>query len=241
LTNPAIGLVWCVVQVYFYFKGIYRKRKLLFITTIILFLILPCIWTIRNYMTFNRFIPIKSNLFYDAYQANYFIPSGILDSRSFLNHPIITAPDPSSEYRSMTEPEFSDLYKRKFLENLLQDPKTYLVKVSNRFIAMLFIYPQYTEVSFFYNLICLLIHALWGMSLILIFLTRRHHADPQKVLAILFIGIYLMPYALITFYMRYFTPLIGLQALVISWGLDSLKVLSKNALYQHFPSFIKKD
>ena len=47
-------------------------------------------WVVRNAVVFGRFIPVKSNLAYELYQAQCLSPDGRLTNKVFGTHPFAT-------------------------------------------------------------------------------------------------------------------------------------------------------
>ncbi len=173
LTNPALGLV--VIAILYKLAQKVSKKKLL-ISAVILFSIVS-VWIARNYAVFNKFIPIKSNLYYDAYEANYIKADGILDEKFFAVHPVWTTKDePGSEYRKLGEVKFSELYKKRLLDKLAKKPQVFLRNIKNRLLDTLLIYHPYDEdYETALKPFLFIIHALPFCSLLIILFLKRKY------------------------------------------------------------------
>ena len=227
LTNPALGPV-CIAIVY---KLTHRVNKKILIVPIIIMIAIASIWTVRNYVIFHKLIYIKSNLYYDAYQANYVKDNGIFNKEFFGRHPVWTTKyDTGSEYRKLGELKFVELYKKLFLEKLIKDPYTFLRKVKNRLFATLLVYYPYSDsLETIFKPVMVILHALPFCALLLVVFLRKIRY-PYILFAVLIYCIYLTPYILISCYIRYTVPLVALQILFIVWGIDSVfsKLVKKN-------------
>jgi hypothetical protein len=218
LTNPVLGLVWLLILI-----SIFRKvNKHLLIISLIISVAITSIWIVRNYIVFGRFILVKSNLYYDAYQSNYVKDDGMPNEAFFGNHLVwVTKGASESEYKKLREGKFMELYRERFLNKLSQEPYTFLRKIKNRLLAALLVYYPYNKgyearfMAWKY-----FIHALPFCSLPFILLFRKEISHYVR-LAILIYGVFLIPYILISYYIRYSLPLTPLQNLFIFWGADS--------------------
>ena len=219
LTNPVLGPV-CIAILY---KLTHQVNKKMLIVPLIIMTAIASVWTVRNYVAFHKLIYIKSNLYYDAYQANYVKDNGIFNARFFGRHPVWTTKyDPGSEYRRLGELKFVELYKKLFLEKLIENPYTFLRKVKNRLFATLLVYYPYADSwETIFKPVVSILHALPFCALLLIVFLRKI-SYPYILFAVLIYCIYLTPYILISCYIRYTLPLVPLQILFIVWGIDSV-------------------
>ena len=72
LTNPALGALLPFFLGWFFYRGLstntLRVSPLLLVVSMIILTCLP--WTIRNYLQFHRFIPLRSNFAYEFWSGN---------------------------------------------------------------------------------------------------------------------------------------------------------------------------
>ena len=220
LTNPILGPVW-LATVIAVLKKLNRKKALMSAGIAAMIVL---VWMARNFLVFDRVIFIKSNLYYDAYQANYIEDKGVLHAYSFQTHPFFTVQGGSqSGYPKLEEAEFCALYKKKFLNRLKDEPYTFLRKVKNRFFAATLLYRLYFPVNPWERFRGgrLFLQALSFCSMLSILLFRKN-LYPYILLALIIYGLFLAPYILISYYTRYLLPLTPLLVLFICWGLDCL-------------------
>jgi len=218
LTNPILGPVW-LSTVIVVFKKVNRKKAVM---SLGISAIIVLVWMARNFIVFDRLIFVKSNLYYDAYQANYIEDKGVLHAYSFQRHPFFAVKDGSqSKYPGLGEAEFSALYKKKFLNRLKDEPYTFLRKVKNRFLAATLVYRLYfpgkpwEKFTWWKSFL----QALSFGSMLFILLFRKN-LYPYILLAVIMYGFFLAPYILISYYTRYLLPLTPLLVLFICWGID---------------------
>ena len=151
LVSPILAFAYmCIISVLF-LKDLYyiwkehktikkffaeHKRSIISYFAILLAFILPIItWGSRNYMVFNKFIPVKSNFWFDFYQANVFDHDGLITSFTFTNFHPVKNESVYREFKALGEVKFMDLYKEKSLNYLKQNPDDYASKVINRFFS----------------------------------------------------------------------------------------------------------
>ena len=109
---------------------------------LLIFMIPVIVWSTRNYLVFDKFIPIKSNLWFDFYQANVFDEDGLITLFTFTNfHPIMNDAK-FREYTGLGEVKFIEHYKKESAAYLNQNYKDYISKVVNRLYAI-FVYAKH--------------------------------------------------------------------------------------------------
>lgn len=219
LSSPAAAITWIFISLIFLLKN--NKKFLL--ASFVIFCLINSLWVIRNYAVFGRFIPSKSNLYFDAYTVNYEKDNGLLDEVFFSKHPVWTLKDnPESEYIKLGEAEFSDLYREKFLNSLLKDPYTFLRKIKNRLLAaILFYYSINPYYETFFLPVKKIIYALPFCGLCLVIFLKKKRGHYFDMAAVIYFA-FLAPYILFTYYIRYSFPLALMQNLFIVWGLDAV-------------------
>jgi len=250
-TSPVLGFIWGLLNIVtfciFIKKNIRLKKFLVFAVTICL--MINSIWTIRNYLTFKSFIPVKSNLFYDAYKSNFVKENGIPDEPFFLSyHPIwANFSEQKAEnntsvlsnrlegsaawhsqkkefelYKYLGEKEFLEKYEKEFKQKITKEPQLFIEKVFRRLQATTLVYYPYNQE---YEARCLVwrsfVHALPFCFMLLILLFQKNKNCHFGCTVFIYVS-FLTPYILISYYIRYSIPLVPLQSLFIFWGLDML-------------------
>jgi hypothetical protein len=84
LTGPIAGFAWGVLSVTI---GLRDRAWIRLVVMLLVFALLLAPWTIRNYLVFGRWIPVKSNLAYELYQSHCLQSDGILQGRTLGLHP----------------------------------------------------------------------------------------------------------------------------------------------------------
>src|SRR5262249_44218731 len=78
LVNPAVAAAWaCWTTV----AAVRERRTALLAVAVAGLVVGP--WVARNYLVFDRFIPVKSNLAYELYQSQCLQPDGVLRLKTF--------------------------------------------------------------------------------------------------------------------------------------------------------------
>jgi len=171
-------------------------------------------------MVFDQIILMKSNFYFDVYHNNQ-TPDGIVcDAYEIREHPYFTVrQEPDSLYKRVGESEFLQIYREKFLQDLRDNPKKYLKNIRNRFSAALLKFYPYTK-----HELCVpwqtVFHALPFLSIIVLLLLGRGGNNPYLLTALVLYTVYLAPYILISYYMRYSIPLTQVKILFIFWAID---------------------
>ncbi len=220
LTSPILGLTW-------FFAGavpsvlVHRRIKQFFLSFTIVVLLFST-WTARNYIVFKTFIPMKSNLHFDLYHTSYNTPDGLIDESFEITHPVWTAKDdPNSLCRTAGELAFTASYKKKFDRAFSENPGRFYRAVKNRFLSAFFIYTphhQYEKNILLKNII----HVLPHLLLALVLLLRKKLPPGYLTTSIIMYCVYLLPYIMVTYYIRYAIPLTLFKLLFIFWGIDAL-------------------
>jgi hypothetical protein len=232
LTSPALGLAWLVTScVSLLHKG--RRGRLLILSFAVVAAATSS-WMVRNYATMGSVYLIKSNLFFDFYQANFLNRTGVLDASSFENHPMARTlgrsgggrPD-ESQFVKMGESRYVHQFKKKSFERLSEDPDVYLRKLINRLLATtVYYHPYHREHEHGWTLLlrrC--VYPLPFVSLLLLLYLRAFRGHPlgdHGRGAVLIYAVFLLPYVVVTFYSRYSIPLAPMQVLFCYWAADRL-------------------
>ena len=217
LISPILGLVWAAIT------AIPARRVRPLAWSLLAAAVVAAPWMARNYWVFHRFIPVKSNLYYELYQSSCLEPSGVLRLATFGEHPYNTEGPEHAAYEARGEIAYLDDYRQRFLAYLGEEPLDYAAKVGNRLLAATVVYfPFDGNESGFSLWLSYALHPLPFYGLVAMVLVEGGRLSPRKKLAILMYCTYLLPYVLISYYERYAMPLLGLQALFCSWGLDAI-------------------
>lgn len=181
-------------------------------------------WAVRNYRTFGRFIPVKSNLFYELYQSNCLEPDGVLRFVTGVNHPYRGDGPERRRYKALGEARYLDGYRERFFAALRDDPAAYLGRVGNRALAATVVYFPFQEDEGGWTLLAsYLFHPVPFYGLVLTLLGPGWWRDPLKRIALIVTAAYLLPYVMVAYYERYGLPLLGVQALFVYWGIESVR------------------
>jgi hypothetical protein len=217
LSNPILGLVWFVLCLL-----ILREKKFkMLLISILLFLSISSVWVVRNYVVFKRIIFIKSNVFYDAYHINYEKADGLPDEEFEKLHPVWHAKyDPQSPYGKLGEVTFLENYREKFFTEIKNNPMQFLRNIKNRFLAALLLYYPYNHYEKKFILFYSIIHPLPFIGLLLIILCKSTSLSKYFSTALLIYILYLVPYIIISYHIRYGLPLTPLKVLFCGWGAD---------------------
>ncbi|MDF9799697.1 hypothetical protein OKW21_004960 [Catalinimonas alkaloidigena] len=96
-------------------------------------------WGSRNYASLGKFIPSKSNFWYEFYQANMLDDDGVLDLRTFVVYHPFYGGKHLQTYKDLGEVKFGEFFALKVKENF--KAREYLSRLANRL-----------KVAFFYSL-----------------------------------------------------------------------------------------
>jgi hypothetical protein len=157
LINPGYALAFMVVLGFITLiipvtKAIYARNKdaliqttkkgfVKILTFCLVFIFSIFIWSVRNYMVFNKFIPIKSNMWFEFYLANIVDSDGKLSqSALYKAHPIYNE-SLRQEMLNQGEINWLEKYNIKSHEYLKNNMGDYFQKVRNRLI-LAFIFTE---------------------------------------------------------------------------------------------------
>lgn len=229
LCSPVLGLVWLGLGLLLW-SPFREFRTWLMIGTLSLLVISP--WIVRNYQVFGRFIPIKSNAFYELFQSQKETPDGLVRNwAGFETHPYKTGRQ-RDEYRQWGEQAFLEKKKAEFLALFWADPGDFVQRVWNRFAGATLVYvpmEKYEESlppsvkSLFPRIMQPL--PLLAIAILLIF--------PQKLNSlewglVTIFALWLFPYVVVSYYDRYGFPLMGIKILLCFCAMDRIMALVIN-------------
>ncbi len=133
MTNPSLGSLLPVLLGWAAYRG-RRIEKLLARRPALTagIAILCCVpWTIRNYVVFHRFVPLRSNFPLELYIGN----NNNYATRQFVWPPRITKEGELLRYFRVGETAFMDEEKRKALEFIRAHPRIEVELTAKRFVA----------------------------------------------------------------------------------------------------------
>ena len=163
---------------------------------------------------------MKSNFYFDAYHNNQTEDGIVYYDYEIRNHPYCTIQtDPDSLYRREGESKFLERYREKFLQDLSDNPGKYLKNIGNRFIAALFKFYPYTRHEMFVPWQAFF-HCLPFLGIIALIVLRRGRDNPYVRVALVMYALYLAPYILVSYYMRYSIPLTQIKILFVFFAID---------------------
>ncbi len=226
LINPLIGLTWGVFST---LLGVHQRNWTLLALSILTAAVALAPWTVRNYVVFGRFIPVKPNVAYELYQSQCLQVDGLIQQSTFeRHHPnCVGAVHERQEYKALGETAYLDRKGEQFWQSVQNDPQNFICRVGDRFVgATLWYEPvdraektkrpwaqtlsRWTHPLPFLALLCLIVTAVWK---------PLHWAQWVVIGAYV---IYLVPYILISYYDRYAAPLLAVKALLVNWAIDRL-------------------
>jgi hypothetical protein len=222
MVNPGLGLAWLLLS------GATARRQRAW-SPLLLALIAAMLtlapWTVRNYLQFGRFIPTKSNLFYEMYQSHCLQKEALLEARTFRFHPFRSGRRERLEYERLGEADFMDRKRQQWWQAVEEGPLDYADRVVGRFLGATLWYVPFREEeaqrrpwAFW---IARLTHPLPFLALLGLLLSSRKQALGRfQVLAMGAYIIYLLPYVMASYYERYGFPLLGVKVLFVLWALD---------------------
>lgn len=140
MTSPSLAMGFVTVLLWRLTK--HEKRKPLLVL-LLATLLATAGWTVRNGVVLGRFIPIKSNLWFEFYLSNLAAPSGLLSTETLVRvHP--SHEKNSAEMKSLGEVKVCELYRHQGLDWLREHPGEFLAKVAAR-ARSIFVYSYTTH------------------------------------------------------------------------------------------------
>jgi hypothetical protein len=222
LTSPVVGFVWGILTLAGGWRP-GRRARLAFALLAAGLTVTP--WVVRNYLVFCRFIPVKSNLAFELYQAQCVPPDGVLRDSSFATHPYCNSNEERQLYKQLGEMAYLDQKWERFSEAIRHNPLDFAGRVANRFRAATLVYTPFSPADENRRPWTLrlnrLIYPLPFLCLLLVLATTpwRPLAPAHGIVMGVYLG-YLLPYVVVSYYERYKFPLIGTEAALVVWGID---------------------
>jgi hypothetical protein len=218
LASPSLFVAWFVLSAVLFLRLPALRKNLLLAGVLASCIAAP--WLARNAVVFHAFIPSKSNLFYEAYQANYRYEGGIYDN-TWDEHPNVSSRF-RFQYATLGEQAFIHEYEQKFWSALSQEPGRYVRNVFNRALAVTVAHPDqgaYDPPS--KMVVRHIVYTLPFLGLVL-GLALRGRQLPFLSRLCAFWAAYLAPYVFVAFYLRYLVPLTPCLMLMAFLGADQL-------------------
>ncbi|HEY1376223.1 MAG TPA: DUF1583 domain-containing protein, partial [Gemmataceae bacterium] len=228
LVGPVVGFVWGLLTLAI---GVRRSRRAALGVAVLTAGLVMAPWAVRNYAVFGRLIPVKSNAAYELYQSQCLQPDGLIQRSTFNSHPYGSAGRERQEYKALGEMAFVDRKREQFWAAVANDPADFLFHLAHRLAGTTVWYTPFerTEaadrpVAFWLGR---LVHPLPFLAAVLLVVTaRRRPLHPAQWAVLGVYALYLLPYALVSYYERYGAPLLGVKVLLVVWGFDRLLVLA---------------
>jgi hypothetical protein len=219
ISGPVLAPVWGVLTL---FIARSSRTRTIFLVSGLVAIVVVAPWTIRNALVFGRFVPIKSNMFYELYQSNVLEPDGVLRLSTAYGHPLNDTEE-RERYRELGEMRYVENARELFLGALGRDPVKYFERVGNRLLAVTVIYCPYSEYDAGLSLLLgYLIHPLPFYGLLLTLMRPGWAGDRHKTITVIVYLTYLVPYVFVAYYDRYGLPLLGIKVLFVFWGAENL-------------------
>jgi hypothetical protein len=223
--NPIVGFTWAVMtlltamaQHQWSRLGIAALAAVLAITP----------WMVRNYIVFSRWIPIKSNLAYELYQAQVLEPDGLMQSATIALHPHSHNSLEAEVYDELSETRYLDLKRHQFLQAVRDNPGEFLARLGQRFRGATLWYVPFDRVNEPHQQgwtiwISRAVHPLAFVALVILVMSSS--GKPLLGVQWSVIGVYvffLLPYVGVSYMERYAVPLVGVKVLLVVWAADRL-------------------
>ncbi|MFZ5892342.1 MAG: hypothetical protein ACOY0T_14885 [Myxococcota bacterium] len=223
LISPTLAFAWGCLVLFFAARQAANRARWARVLLVGACIVLP--WTVRNAVVFDKFIPTKSNLMFEAYQANVMDEDGIYDVSSMVTHPYNSL-KVRFEYQKLGEIGFIARHGARFRNQLAANPAGFLRRIANRAVAATVRYVPISErmdPPFERRLIDLL----YPIPFVCMLLSLWMNGPQRALLRVLsfFWCCYLLPYVVVAFYVRYYLPLTPLMVTSIGLTIDQCAAL----------------
>lgn len=198
-----------------------RFRRHILLWAVPVAIAVAMIWVIRNYMTFDSFMPVKSNLGFELYFSTVHEPKGILileEQNASGRHPIKEGREKQIAL-GLGEQEYQRRKTQEFLEILKERPGLYLSKVAYRLMYSTVTFPfsreeakvQAPAPAILKYVLYPCVFFLWLMQW---FMPGKR--DPFMFFLLCLYAAYLAPYILINFWLKYWVHLLPVYVLIVT-------------------------
>ena len=217
LASPTLGFAWAVMTVVRYRVC---PRAVILSAAASLTVVSP--WIIYNSWRLEAFVPIKSNLAYELWQAQLVDDDGVVDSSVFYAHPYGGLE--AASYEQLGEIEFLQRKRREWLAHVSADPLSAAERIANRLTAAFLWYQPFHRSELSRPWFLYLKRAWTALATIalLVAFTRRATLSRSVVAAAMITLLYLCPYVLVSYYERYDIAVFPLRLLVLLTALGQL-------------------
>ncbi len=236
LCSPAVAASWAFLTIAISFRSkplafgqrldslpidsdalIFSRRMQALAISALVSIVVVAPWMLRNYMAFEKWIPIKSNSGFEIWQAQCKDDDGVLDRMLTADHPYASNGVERKRYLQLGEASYLTEKTRVGWSCIASDPVGYLIRCGHRCMAAFFWYYPYSDASasrvwplwikravFPLALISLIAMLIWSKDLELEFTS-----------AATIVLIVLLPYVLVSYGDRYAAPLLPLKCVLI--------------------------
>ncbi len=224
LSSPVAGFTWAVGTTVCLAPRVPGKWVLAGLVS--LAVVTP--WAIRNQVVLGRFVPIKSNVFFEFDQSQAIDSDGLLDWKTMSSHPYHAGPEQDA-YVQMGEIAYLDTKKERFLEQLAAQPDAYFRKVRNRLVATTLLPAGFSE----YSRPSLTLPLRWfiypwpALAAVGLVVFCRPLTSLQRWAIIVYVA-YLTPYVICSYYPRYGFPLLVVKILLCYWAIERVLALVRH-------------
>ncbi len=224
LVSPSLAIAWASYTIGLILRRP-TMRKQLYVAVALAGLVTSP-WIIRNAIVFHRFIPTKSNLGFDEYQAHKIDDDGVYDDWSFQQHPYSSLRS-RREYALEGESQYVDRYRRAFARSISHRPGAYLKRVGRRMLASTLAYPpaDIRDATGFGHAIRTCLYALPFLCAVLTLSLRTRHQTMLAAMRLTYFP-YILPYWFFAFYVRHLFPLTIVLVLFIVLAIDQLLAIA---------------
>jgi hypothetical protein len=227
LCSPIIGGAWFVLT----FWSLRPKRKewitgsrLTIVLGVWLLLISP--WTIRNYMEFGKWFPIKPNCMYELWQSHCKDDDGVLDAQSINGHPWSSSGEQRTRYQEIGEMAFIEEKGIDVRKSIRENPMGLVERITNRGVASLVLYTSFSQMEEYFaggwpTFFARCVHPLPLVGILLFAVFGAIPISRTALMTVGLFGLLLLPYVLVSYYDRYAATLVGLKMLLVLYGWDA--------------------
>lgn len=220
LSSPVAGFTWAIGTTI----CLIRRAPLQLVMAAAMSIAVVTPWAIRNKVVLGRFVPIKSNVFYEFDQSMALDSDGLLDWNTMSSHPYHEGPEQDA-YIAMGEIDYLKTKQERFISQVKADPGEYRRKVRNRLIATT-LWPA--GFSGFHSPLRWALYPWPAIAVIFLVTCCRPLSSLQRWTIVVYVA-YLIPYIACSYYPRYGFPLIAVKILLCYWALEKIVGMVKQS------------
>ena len=213
-SSPVAGFTWAVGTT----VCLARSATMCWLVAALTSVLVITPWAIRNQLVLGKFVPMKSNVYFEFDQSQVLDSDGLLDWETMSAHPYHAGPEQDA-YVEMGEIDYLQTKQERFLNSVKSNPGMFAQKVKNRLIGAT-IWPA--GFSGFMNPLRWLIYPWPAFAVIYLLIWGRPLSRLQRY-TILIYAAYLTPYVVCSYYPRYGFPLFAVKVLLTYWLLDQVR------------------